>query len=91
MMAGGLASARGEGTPQGGPLSPLLSNILLDDLDKELERRGTPSAATPTTTFHRTPRLKVASASVERLKARIREALRTGRGHSLRTVVAELT
>lgn len=33
-------SPRVEGTPQGGPLSPLLSNILLDDLDKELERRG---------------------------------------------------
>jgi len=33
-------SLRREGTPQGGPLSPLLSNILLDDLDKELERRG---------------------------------------------------
>mgnify|MGYP001547158072 FL=1 len=31
---------RTEGTPQGGPLSPLLSNILLDDLDRELERRG---------------------------------------------------
>ena len=31
---------RHEGTPQGGPLSPLLSNLLLDDLDKELERRG---------------------------------------------------
>jgi len=40
MMAGGVVSPRGEGTPQGGPLSPLLSNILLDDLDKELERRG---------------------------------------------------
>jgi RNA-directed DNA polymerase len=40
MMQGGLVSARREGTPQGGPLSPLLSNILLDDLDKELERRG---------------------------------------------------
>jgi RNA-directed DNA polymerase len=39
-MAGGIVSARTEGTPQGGPLSPLLSNILLDDLDKELERRG---------------------------------------------------
>ncbi|GAB5444749.1 MAG: hypothetical protein Fues2KO_50980 [Fuerstiella sp.] len=32
-----------EGTPQGGPLSPLLANILLDDLDKELEHRGLPS------------------------------------------------
>lgn len=40
MMEGGLVSARTEGTPQGGPLSPLLSNILLDELDKELERRG---------------------------------------------------
>lgn len=40
MMQAGLVSPRTEGTPQGGPLSPLLSNILLDDLDKELERRG---------------------------------------------------
>ena len=40
LMVAGLAMARTEGTPQGGPLSPLLSNILLDDLDKELERRG---------------------------------------------------
>lgn len=40
LMMGGIATARSEGTPQGGPLSPLLSNILLDDLDKELERRG---------------------------------------------------
>jgi RNA-directed DNA polymerase len=40
LMEGGVASARSEGTPQGGPLSPLLSNILLDDLDCELEKRG---------------------------------------------------
>jgi RNA-directed DNA polymerase len=40
MMTGGVATARTEGTPQGGPLSPTLSNILLDNLDKELERRG---------------------------------------------------
>jgi RNA-directed DNA polymerase len=40
LMTGGVATARTEGTPQGGPLSPLLSNILLDDLDRELERRG---------------------------------------------------
>lgn len=39
-MVGGVISPRIEGTPQGGPLSPLLSNILLDDLDKELEGRG---------------------------------------------------
>ena len=40
LMQDGLKSAKAEGTPQGGPLSPPLSNILLDDLDKELERRG---------------------------------------------------
>ena len=40
IIAGGLMSPRVEGTPQGGPLSPLLSNVLLDELDKELERRG---------------------------------------------------
>lgn len=40
VLSGGTMEMRREGTPQGGPLSPLLSNILLDDLDKELERRG---------------------------------------------------
>ncbi len=40
VMLGGLVEASEEGTPQGGPLSPLLSNIVLDELDKELEKRG---------------------------------------------------
>jgi RNA-directed DNA polymerase len=40
VMVNGVVVATEEGTPQGGPLSPLLANILLDDLDKELERRG---------------------------------------------------
>ena len=40
MMQNGVCVRREEGTPQGGPLSPLLANILLDDLDKELEKRG---------------------------------------------------
>jgi RNA-directed DNA polymerase len=40
LLEGGLVSQRVEGTPQGGPLSPLLSNVLLDELDRELERRG---------------------------------------------------
>ena len=40
MMVGGVEEQRAAGTPQGGPLSPLLSNIVLDELDKELEGRG---------------------------------------------------
>jgi RNA-directed DNA polymerase len=40
IMADGVCVRRQEGTPQGGPLSPILANLLLDDLDKELERRG---------------------------------------------------
>ncbi len=40
VMVGGLTQPTEKGTPQGGPLPPLLSNILLDDLDKELEKRG---------------------------------------------------
>jgi RNA-directed DNA polymerase len=40
MLQEGVKIRRVEGTPQGGPLSPLLANLLLDDLDKELERRG---------------------------------------------------
>src|SRR5690606_12173590 len=40
IMADGVVMERHEGTPQGGPLSPLLANILLDEVDQELERRG---------------------------------------------------
>jgi RNA-directed DNA polymerase len=40
VLEGGLVSPTEEGTPQGGPLSPLLSNLMLDMLDKELEKRG---------------------------------------------------
>ena len=40
ILDNGIVTASAKGTPQGGPLSPLLSNILLDDFDKELERRG---------------------------------------------------
>ena len=40
IMEGGLVSQPAKGTPQGGPLSPLLSNIMLDELDNELDRRG---------------------------------------------------
>ena len=140
LLEGGIVSPRQEGTPQGGPLSPLLSNILLDELDKELERRGhrfcryaddcniylqTKSSAervmTSVTryleeqlklkvnrsksavdrpwnrsflgysmTFHKQPRLKVASASVKRHKARIKGILRRGRGRNLTKILEEL-
>ena len=40
LMQAGVCARREEGTPQGGPLSPILSNLLLDELDKELEKRG---------------------------------------------------
>jgi RNA-directed DNA polymerase len=40
IMVEGVVMERDEGTPQGGPLSPLMANVLLDDVDKELERRG---------------------------------------------------
>lgn len=141
MMIEGVVSSRREGTPQGGPLSPLLSNILLDDLDKELERRGhafcryaddcnvyvrSRSAGERvlasvtrflekhlrlkvnleksavdrpwnrkflgySMTFHRHPRLKIAAASVDRLKTTLREAFRKGRGRNLKSLIQELT
>ena len=40
IMANGVTTERHEGTPQGGPMSPLLANVLLDEVDKELEKRG---------------------------------------------------
>jgi len=47
-MEDGLVSPIDEGTPQGGPLSPLLSNVVLDELDRELERRGHRFVRSPT-------------------------------------------
>jgi RNA-directed DNA polymerase len=141
LMVGGVVSPRTEGTPQGGPLSPLLSNVLLDDLDKELERRGhafcryaddcniyvksrragqrvlenltrflanrlrlkvnseKSAVERPwnrkflgySMTFHRKPRLKVAAASVERMKGKLKELFRAGRGRKLGTLTKELT
>jgi group II intron reverse transcriptase/maturase len=40
VLVNGIAMARDEGTPQGGPLSPLLANVMLDEVDKQLEQRG---------------------------------------------------
>lgn len=141
IMVGGVTSPRNEGTPQGGPLSPLLSNILLDDLDKELERRGhwfcryaddcniyvksrragerVLSSITRflerrlklkvnrdksaidrpqrrkflgySMTFHREPCLRIAPASIERLKDKLRTLFRQGRGRNLLRFIKQLT
>ena len=53
VMEGGLVSPVDEGTPQGGPLSPLLSNIVLDEFDRELERRASSSRVYPPRSPHR--------------------------------------
>jgi RNA-directed DNA polymerase len=140
MMEGGLTSPRTEGTPQGGPLSPLLSNILLDDLDKELEQRGhrfvryaddfqvymkseaagervkaslesflkkrlrlkvnsrKSAVGRPwkrkflgyRTTTEKKPKLKPDPKSVERLKTKLKELFRRGRGWSLARTIREL-
>lgn len=139
MMSNGLTTVRREGTPQGGPLSPLLSNILLDELDKELERRGhkfcryaddcnvyvrsrsagervlksltiflerrlrlkvnaeKSAVARPwerkflgySVTKQRESRLKVAPGSVQRLKEKLREIFRRGRGRNLNRLIEE--
>jgi group II intron reverse transcriptase/maturase len=140
MMSEGLVEQRTEGTPQGGPLSPLLSNILLSDLDQELERRqlafcryaddcnvyvrsrvagnrvmsgirtfledvlklriNTEKSAVArpwgrkflgfSVTAHRESRLRIAPASVQRLRQKVRDLMRTGRGRSLTRTIKDL-
>jgi RNA-directed DNA polymerase len=139
VMVGGLVEPRAEGTPQGGPLSPLLSNILLDDLDKELEVRGhafcryaddcniyvrskrsgervmasvsrflesrlklklNPAKSAVdrpwnrkflgySMTWHEKPKLKVAAESVARMKGKLRQLFRRGRGRNLQRFIQE--
>jgi len=140
IMFEGVVQDHQEGTPQGGPLSPLLSNILLDDMDKELERRGhrfcryaddcniyvksraagervmkslvrfldrrlklkvnlaKSAVERPwnrkflgySMTTHYKPKLKAAQAAVKRLKDKLREIFRRGRGRNIRRVIAEI-
>ena len=140
MMQDGLASPRSEGTPQGGPLSPLLSNIMLTELDRELERRGhafcryaddcnvyvrsqragervlagisrfvtdrlklkvnvqKSAVAQPwhrkflgySMTWHREPKLRIATPSLERFKNRVRALLRDARGRRMSQTIEQL-
>jgi len=141
IMLDGLVEARAEGTPQGSPLSPLLSNIMLDELDKELERRGhrfvryaddcniyvrseragqrvmetitaylskrlrlrvnseKSAVGRPSSrkflgysmTAGSAPRLRVSPQNEKRLKGKLRETFRKGRGRSLGRIIEELT
>lgn len=134
VMAGGLTQPTDKGTPQGGPLSPLLSNILLEDLDRELERRGhafcryaddcniyvqtrrsgervmasisayvekrlklkvnreKSAVARPVQrvflgysfTAHRQARIRVPDKSVQKMKSKLKDLFRQGRGRNLR-------
>jgi RNA-directed DNA polymerase len=140
LMRDGLVQPRTEGTPQGGPLSPLLSNIMLTDLDRELERRGHAFAryaddcnvylgsrkaaehAFATTKRYleselhlqvnldksgvapasrrdflgygligrEKARLKVAPTSVQRLRHKVKDRLRAGRGQSVERTIETL-
>jgi len=140
VMEGKTMVRRTAGTPQGAPLSPLLSNILLDDLDKELERRGhtfcryaddaniyvgsrkagerTLNAVTRflwkrlklrinqgksgvdrpwkreflgySITPHKQPRLKVSPKSVRRIRAKLKAAMRKGRGCNVKRLIDEV-
>jgi group II intron reverse transcriptase/maturase len=81
IMANGISTERHEGTPQGGPLSPLLANVLLDEVDKELEKRGHAFVryADDCNTYVRSRRagervLKVLRQLYARLRLRINEA-----------------
>lgn len=102
VMVEGVLQPTDIGTPQGGPASPLLANILLDDLDKELERRGLPFVryaddfavfATSRRAAERIMRSVgryVALKSIRRLKQRIREITGRSRGISMERRLGEL-
>jgi RNA-directed DNA polymerase len=107
VMEGGLVSPVDEGTPQGGPLSPLLSNIVLDEFDRELERRGLRFAryadesavARPwerkflgfSFTANREPKRRIAPKAVIRCKEKVRELTRRTRGVSTERMAEELS
>jgi len=141
VMEGGVVSPSREGTPQGGPLSPLLSNILLDELDKELEKRGhsfcryaddcniyvhseragerimasvarflekrlrlklnekkskvdrpwKSSFLGYSMTWEQKSRLRAAPSSVKRLKGKLKESFRRGRGQNLKRIIEDMT
>lgn len=140
IMINGVVMNSEEGTPQGGPLSPLLSNIVLDELDKELEKRGhkfiryaddcniyvkTPKAGNRVMksvtsfiegklklkvnvnksavdrpwkrkflgfsfTFHKEPKVRIAKASINRMKDRVREITSRKKPYSMEVRIEKL-
>ncbi|MBX3421853.1 MAG: group II intron reverse transcriptase/maturase [Pirellulaceae bacterium] len=93
IMDGGVVNPRSGGTPQGGPLSPLLSNVLLDELDKELKRRDHKFVryADDCNIYVRSRRAgERVLDGIQRLKGRLREELRKARGRNVRRVLAKL-
>ena len=141
LMLGGVESLRTEGVPQGGPLSPLLSNVMLDELDKELEKRShkhlryaddcniyvksktagervlksisryvegklklkinleKSAVARPwerkflgySVTRHKESKLKVSASSENRLKDKLKDIFRRGRGCAIDSTIKQLT
>ncbi len=94
VMENGLVSPAEEGTPQGGPLSPVLSNIVRNELDQELERRGhrLTRYADDCNIYVRSRRAgrRLAPKAVARFKERIRELTSRTRGISLVRIVHDL-
>src|ERR1700732_3436739 len=90
VMEGGLVSPVDEGTPQGGPLSPLLSNLVLDDLDKELARREEPKCLGFSISNDGSER-RIAPKALDKFKTQVRDMTRRTRGISLQQLIEDLT
>ena len=84
VMVNGVKVQTGERTPQGGPLNPLLANILLDDLDKELGRRGHRFVRyADDCNYHERIHIRIAPQAIKRFKIKIREITSRSNGQSI--------
>lgn len=92
IMNNGMVSARDKGTPQGGPLSPLLSNIVLDEIDKELERRGHAFCryADDCNVYVKSEKAgQRVFESISKVRGHLKTIFRSGRGRSLQKIITE--